>query len=241
VIRGAPYDGYQADVWSYGVILVALLAGHLPFNAPAARDIIQKVRVGRFTMAHHITDPHKDLVEKMIVVSPAKRIRMQEIKEHPAFRFGLVDGYRVPEPLPQDGGSVHAESVPNEFREMLRWIGYDLDSSITEAPGSSQMTNAKMLYHLFVKRFGGEAAAEREPLQFENISMDMTKLMLKLQGFLTECGFEWAHPSNIELRGTKQEAMVRLIGRYTTGPTVTLTSYGLDEYRSEIERLVGEG
>ncbi|KAG0083830.1 hypothetical protein BGZ93_009842, partial [Podila epicladia] len=32
IILGQPYDGRQADIWSLGVVLYALLVGFLPFN-----------------------------------------------------------------------------------------------------------------------------------------------------------------------------------------------------------------
>ena len=42
----------------------------------------------------------KDLISKMLQIDPANRITIKQIKEHPAFRFGLPDEYIFPVPLP---------------------------------------------------------------------------------------------------------------------------------------------
>ncbi|KAF9163631.1 hypothetical protein DFQ26_002321 [Actinomortierella ambigua] len=46
IILGQPYDGREADIWSLGVILYALLVGFLPFN--------QNASIGRKTFLHMI-------------------------------------------------------------------------------------------------------------------------------------------------------------------------------------------
>ena len=48
VIRGQKYDGRKADIWSCGVILYALLAGTLPFDAPQVHQVLTKVKAGKY-------------------------------------------------------------------------------------------------------------------------------------------------------------------------------------------------
>jgi BR serine/threonine kinase len=50
VVRGIPYDGRAADIWSCGVILFALLAGRLPFTDPSIRNLLVKVKSGQYAM-----------------------------------------------------------------------------------------------------------------------------------------------------------------------------------------------
>ncbi|OHT02841.1 putative CAMK family protein kinase [Tritrichomonas foetus] len=42
----------------------------------------------------------KDLIGRMMTVDPSQRITMEQIKNHPAFRFGLPITYVVPKPVP---------------------------------------------------------------------------------------------------------------------------------------------
>ena len=39
-----------------------------------------------------ISDPCRDMIERMLVSNPEQRISMSEIKRHPFFREGLPDG-----------------------------------------------------------------------------------------------------------------------------------------------------
>ncbi|KAK3819838.1 MAG: SNF1 related protein kinase [Benniella sp.] len=44
VVTGLKYDGSSSDIWSCGIILYALLAGHLPFDDENIRQLLSKVK-----------------------------------------------------------------------------------------------------------------------------------------------------------------------------------------------------
>jgi len=68
------YHGAASDIWSCGVILFALLTGRLPFDDENIRVLLQKVKNGRYTVPADLPGDAKDLIDRMLVVDPEKRI-----------------------------------------------------------------------------------------------------------------------------------------------------------------------
>ncbi|VEU20923.1 DEKNAAC101853 [Brettanomyces naardenensis] len=86
IVAGKAYHGSPSDVWSCGVILFALLTGHLPFDDPNIRTLLMKVQAGRFHMPSGLGPEAKDLIRSMLKVEPRDRILIDEISSHPFLR-----------------------------------------------------------------------------------------------------------------------------------------------------------
>ncbi|KAJ1306225.1 hypothetical protein OPQ81_010932 [Rhizoctonia solani] len=86
IVAGKAYHGASSDIWSCGVVLYALLTSRLPFDDPDIRVLLHKVKIGKFRMHDGISPVAKDLIKRMLVVDPEKRITIQQIFRHPFFR-----------------------------------------------------------------------------------------------------------------------------------------------------------
>eukprot|EP01065_Artemidia_motanka_P026753 TRINITY_DN31_c0_g1_i4.p1 TRINITY_DN31_c0_g1~~TRINITY_DN31_c0_g1_i4.p1 ORF type:complete len:444 (+),score=147.90 TRINITY_DN31_c0_g1_i4:84-1415(+) len=89
VLKERGYNGITADIWSCGVILFVMLAGYLPFDDPNMNALFNKIERGEYRMARHFTDPVKDIISRMLVIEPEKRITLEQIMQHPWFRIDL--------------------------------------------------------------------------------------------------------------------------------------------------------
>lgn len=92
--------GPKADVWSAGVIIYILLSGVPPFWAETEQDIFDEVLHGELDFTSDpwpsISDSAKDLVRKMLVRDPKKRLTAHEVLCHP---WVQVDGLAPDKPL----------------------------------------------------------------------------------------------------------------------------------------------
>ncbi|CAA7394715.1 unnamed protein product [Spirodela intermedia] len=92
--------GPEVDVWSAGVIIYILLSGVPPFWAESEQEIFDQVLHGSLDFESDpwpsISDSAKDLVKRMLVRDPKKRLTAHEVLCHPWVK---VDGVAPDKPL----------------------------------------------------------------------------------------------------------------------------------------------
>lgn len=83
MIQGRQYVGPNADVWSTGIILYAMLCGCLPFESSTTQGLYMKILSGDFFVPEFLTAGARDVLKSMICVDPEKRIRIPDLVKHP--------------------------------------------------------------------------------------------------------------------------------------------------------------
>jgi calcium-dependent protein kinase len=76
----------KCDVWSCGVIMYILLCGYPPFNAETDQEILNKIKLGKFTFPEeewdNISTEAKELIGRMLTYNPNERYSASDCLNH---------------------------------------------------------------------------------------------------------------------------------------------------------------
>lgn len=85
-----------------------------------------------------------DLIRNLIVVQPSKRLTIEQIKSHRAFRRGLHPLYKCPTPIPDIAYKQEDLAISNEITKILLQIGFTDEQEIENELKSPERTMAKV-------------------------------------------------------------------------------------------------
>ncbi|CAK7339989.1 unnamed protein product [Dovyalis caffra] len=139
------YAGPEVDIWSCGVILYALLCGSLPFDDESIPNLLRKIKGGIYSIPRYLSSGARDMISKMLVVDPMRRMTMPEIRQHPWFQDCLPRYLVVPLPDTMQ----QAKKIDGEiFQEVVK-MGFD-GKKLTESIKSRMQNEATVAYHLLL-------------------------------------------------------------------------------------------
>lgn len=152
IVTRQEYDAPLVDVWSLGVVLFAMLAGHLPFYSKEKKDLSKKIAAGACKIPSSISSAGRDLISKMLSVDPQKRITLDQIWFHtwmdkqPQWKpTSLGPGGLLRHEI-DDVGTI----IPDiQILQRLRQGGMDVNA-ISRAVVAKERTSLTVAYHLLM-------------------------------------------------------------------------------------------
>ncbi len=143
LICGKNYLGAEADLWSMGVLLYALLCGYLPFDDDNINMLYKKIQNGKYDLPAWLSTDSINLLNDLLQTDPKRRITMSQLVFHP----WVLKGY---------SSSVDWQTryyFKDLDRECLSEIGLYFGKSLKEITDHIQQWNYDFLtatYYLLV-------------------------------------------------------------------------------------------
>ncbi|EFA12969.1 serine/threonine-protein kinase grp [Tribolium castaneum] len=88
-----PYRAQPADIWSCGIVLIAMLTGELPWSDTFSEEFVNYKNDNYITVTpwSKLGNATLSLIRKILAIEPNKRLTIQEILKHPWMKYNFDD------------------------------------------------------------------------------------------------------------------------------------------------------
>ncbi len=82
MIEGRDHD-HTVDIWCLGVLCYEFLVGNPPFEAEGHSETYRRISKVDLKFPSHVSAEAKDLIQRLLVHDPKKRMPLQQVLQHP--------------------------------------------------------------------------------------------------------------------------------------------------------------
>ncbi|KAI5954643.1 PKH1 [Candida jiufengensis] len=139
------YCGKPGDIWAFGCIIYQMIAGKPPFKATNEYLTFQKITKLQYAFSAGFPNIIRDLIKKILVLQPSKRVTIPEIQNHFFFKPIKFDDFdqlwlsSPPEIGPYKMSAKSMMKVPNVIKHSPTNI---LPKKKTKKPTTNEVKSA---------------------------------------------------------------------------------------------------
>ncbi|KAM3131403.1 Serine/threonine-protein kinase plk1 [Paramecium bursaria] len=92
ILEGKTGHSFEVDIWSLGVIIYTLFVGKPPFETQDVKTTYKKIKAVQYSFPDHVPLPEnaKNIIQRILVLEPAKRPTLDQILAHPFMTTGTI-------------------------------------------------------------------------------------------------------------------------------------------------------
>lgn len=135
----------ESDIWSLGVILFVLLTGNHPWEGRSFEQQMFNAARAEYNLPFWLSEESSDLISKMLVLDPKKRITLTQIREHP---FIAHKGGPLATTAIQNSPSEKTSSIEHDILESMRERGFTLEEVVSNILHRESTSTGFRLYYL---------------------------------------------------------------------------------------------
>ncbi|OHT03663.1 CAMK family protein kinase [Tritrichomonas foetus] len=86
ILNKSPHDPFKADIWALGVLFAHMISGQSPWRCDTIGKLKKCISQAAYHLSRSVPQEIADIIKRMIVVEPDKRISMNELISLPIFQ-----------------------------------------------------------------------------------------------------------------------------------------------------------
>ena len=175
MVKGKKYDGFNIDIWAIGVILFAMLCGYLPFEDDENdTDVLfNEIIKNKIDYPYFLSRLSLDILQKILVSDPLKRITIDEIKKHEFYLRGEEIFKSIFEERSEEEDIKHKEKEKEKKQEILKEKEKEKNKEIIKDKDKSK---EKEIAGEEIKQEKKEITQEKKEIKSEqNLSLEKDK------------------------------------------------------------------
>ena len=175
MVKGKKYDGFNIDIWAIGVILFAMLCGYLPFEDDENdTDVLfNEIIKNKIDYPYFLSRLSLDILQKILVSDPLKRITIEEIKRHEFYLRGEEIFKSIFEERSEEEDIKHKEKEKEKKQEILKEKEKEKNKEIIKDKNKSK---EKEIAGEEIKQEKKEITQEKKEIKSEqNLSLEKDK------------------------------------------------------------------